>query len=241
MPDGNLLGIIRDVSDRNQALERLRTAEERTRFALQNANVGIWDMDYTTGVLRWSEIIEAHYGLAPGTFGGTFEAFVARIHPDDREAMLEKVAKTMKAGTDFVVEHRTIWPDGTVRWLTGAGRTLLSAHGEPVRSVGISQDITERKDAETELARLNTEIQRQRLRVFKATMRTVQDIVNNLLNGLQLVHAEAEDEMPVALQTLVDELIQEAAMKLKLLGNLDAVKEKEMSIGLGIEYPGDAY
>ena len=41
-------------------------------------------MDYTTGVLRWSEILEAQYGLQPGTFGGTFEAFVERIHPDDR-------------------------------------------------------------------------------------------------------------------------------------------------------------
>ena len=55
----------------------------------------------------------------------------------------------------------------------------------------IARDITSRKRAEAELRRLNDEIQRQRLRVFKATMRTVQDIVNNLLNGLQLVHLEA--------------------------------------------------
>ena len=48
------------------------------RFALQNADVGIWDMDYATGVLRWSETLEAQYGLQPGTFGGTFEAFVER-------------------------------------------------------------------------------------------------------------------------------------------------------------------
>ena len=84
MPDGNLLGMVRDVTERNKAIEALRTAEERMRFALQSADVGIWDMDYTTGVLQWSEILEAQYGLPPGTFGGTFEAFVERIHPDDR-------------------------------------------------------------------------------------------------------------------------------------------------------------
>ena len=66
-----------DITERSQAVEALRAAEERMRFALQSANVGIWDMDYATGVLRWSETLEAQYGLQPGTFGGTFDAFQA--------------------------------------------------------------------------------------------------------------------------------------------------------------------
>ena len=75
--------------ERHRSAEALRTAEERMRFALEAAGVGIWDMDYTTGVLRWSEILESQYGLQPGTFGGTFEAFVERIHPDDRASVIE--------------------------------------------------------------------------------------------------------------------------------------------------------
>jgi len=78
----------------------------------------------------------------------------------------------------------------------------------------------------------------QRLRVFKATMRTVQDIVNNLLNGLQLVHLEAEDHVSAETRELVDRTIQEAAVKLKALGDLETVTEKEMGLGLGIDYPG---
>ena len=353
--------------ERDRSTEALRTAEERMRFALEAAGVGIWDMDYPTGVLRWSEILESQYGLQPGTFGGTFEAFVERVHPDDRESVIETVGKAMKAGADFSVQHRTIWPDGTVRWLSGAGRIHLGEHGEPVRGVGISQDVTERKRAEaalgqsetrkaavldsvldcivtmdadgmviefnaaaertfgytkaeaigraladliippplrdahaaglarylatgegpligklieitavrsdgseipveltitairsdkapiftgvlrditsrkkveTEVKRLNDEIQLQRLRVFKATIRTVQDIVNNLLNGLQLVHLEAEGHVPAEVLELVDRSIQEAAVKLKALGDLETVTEKEMSSGLGIDYPG---
>ena len=54
----------------------------------------------------------------------------------------------MKAGADFSVQNRTIWPDGTVRWLSGAGRILLGEHGEPVRGVGISLDVTERRTLE---------------------------------------------------------------------------------------------
>jgi hypothetical protein len=65
----------------------------------------------------------------------------------------------------------------------------------------------------------------------------VQDIVNNLLNSLQLVHHEVEGQLPGEMLTVVDGMIQEAAAKLKSLGELETVKEKEMVIGLGIEYP----
>jgi len=137
--------------ERHRSAAALRSAEERMRFALQNADVGIWDMDYTTGALRWSETMEAHYGLDPGTFGGTFAAFVERIHPDDRESLMETIGKAMKSGVDFRVEHRSIWPDGTVRWLSGAGRVHLGEHSEPVRGVGISLDVTPWRKLELEL------------------------------------------------------------------------------------------
>jgi PAS domain S-box-containing protein len=139
-----------DITDRHEAVEALSTGEERTRYALEAADVGIWDMDYTTGVLQWSETIEAHYGLQPGTFAGTLEAFVERIHPDDRASVLETVERAMRTGADFRVQNRSIWPDGTVRWLEGAGRMFLGDHGEPVRGVGISQDVTERRMLEAQ-------------------------------------------------------------------------------------------
>jgi len=137
-----------DITERSQAVEALRTAEERMRFALQNADVGIWDMDYATGVLQWSETLEAQYGLQPGTFGGTFEAFIERVHPDDRGYVIETLRKAMAFGSDFTIQHRAIRPDGTVRWFSGAGRILLGADGEPVRGVGISLDDTERRTLE---------------------------------------------------------------------------------------------
>ena len=149
--DGRVNGlsaIARDITSRKSAEAAAQTADERMRFALQGANVGIWDMDYTTGVLRWSEILEAQYGLAPGTFGGTFEAFTERLHPDDRQAVLEVVGKATEFGTDFSILHRSIWPDGTVHWLSGAGRVLLGKDGQPSRGIGISQDVTKRHQLE---------------------------------------------------------------------------------------------
>ncbi|MEP6917355.1 MAG: PAS domain S-box protein, partial [Acidobacteriota bacterium] len=106
-----------DVTERKQALEELRAAEERMRFAFESANVGIWDMDYATGVLQWSETLEAQFGLAPGRFEGTFDAFLDLIPPDDRGVLVETMADAATSGADFTTLHRAIRPDGSVRWL----------------------------------------------------------------------------------------------------------------------------
>ena len=60
----------------------------------------------------------------------------------------KRLAKAMESGADFSVQNRSIRPDGAVRWLSGAGRVLLGERGEPVRGIGISLDVTERRTLE---------------------------------------------------------------------------------------------
>jgi len=135
-------------SDARDERDRAQRAEERMRFALESAGVGIWDMDCTTGAVQWSAILESQYGVGPGMFGGTFDAFVGRVHPDDRQSAVETLENAMKAGSDFSTLHRTIWPDGTEHWLSGAGRFHLGEHGQAMRGIGISLDVTERRSLE---------------------------------------------------------------------------------------------
>jgi hypothetical protein len=87
---------------------------------------------------------------------------------------------------------------------------------------------------ERRLARRRAEIEEQRLRVLKATMRTVQDIVNNFLNNMQLFRMEAEDG-PLSVESLklFDDLINETAEKLKALGDSESVVEYKMASGIG--------
>jgi PAS domain S-box-containing protein len=132
-----------DALVREQA-KASRDAEERTQYALGNAGVGIWDLDYATGVFQVSEVMEAQLGLTPGEFDGTREALLLRVHPLDRAAMSETMGQAARSGEDFAAEYRFERPDGTVVWLQGKGRVQLGEQGQAIRGVGISLDVSER-------------------------------------------------------------------------------------------------
>jgi hypothetical protein len=80
------------------------------------------------------------------------------------------------------------------------------------------------------------EIQAQRLRVLKATMRTVQDIVGNFLQGMQLFLLDAPSSMSETPLAMIDDLIQDTASKLRALGNLESTPEREVGVGVVIDY-----
>src|SRR5262245_45359142 len=72
-----------DVSERRLSEEALREDRQRLRIAFESARMGSWSWDLATGLVEWDEAMEARYGLRAGSFGGTFDEFVSRVHPDD--------------------------------------------------------------------------------------------------------------------------------------------------------------
>ena len=137
-----------DVSERRSLERMVRQDEERLRSAFATARMGAWSWDATTDVVKWDEHMEARYGLSPGGFGGNFDEFVSRVHPDDREQVVQGVAAVRDAEGDLMSEHRVVWPDGTVHWLEARGRPLHDDDGVFIGMVGVGIDIDERKQLE---------------------------------------------------------------------------------------------
>ncbi len=141
------------VSERVLAEDALRESQERTQIAQQATRWGIFDYSYITGKNYWSPEIEALYGLRPGDFEGTYEAWHTRLHPDDCARVDEEMNRALSKG-EFSQDFRAIWPDGSVHWLFGRARVFYAPDGQPLRILGVNVDIAERKFAEETQARL---------------------------------------------------------------------------------------
>lgn len=142
--------IARDITKRRRAEEGLRRREEQLRLALEAANMGAWDYDVQTGAVRWSSGLELIHGIAPGSFGGTFDDYLKDTHPDDRQRVVASLARTLEHGEEHDIEYRIITPDGVVRWVEGKGLVIRDRSGRPIRMTGVCIDVTERKQAERE-------------------------------------------------------------------------------------------
>ncbi len=139
-----------DVDALKRAETELAASKTRMRFAAEVAQVGTFDWNIQTGSNTWSPEIEKIYGLEPGTFPGTYEAWRDLVHPEDREVAEGCVQAAL--GTDgFGAEWRIIRADGVTRWIEARARVFRDIDGRPLRMIGVNLDITDRKLAEETL------------------------------------------------------------------------------------------
>lgn len=141
------------IIEHKRAGEALKLSEERYALAQRAANIGSWDWDIRSGELHWSNQIEPMFGFGPGEFDATYETFLACVHPQDRQRLTDAVNACLEEGKGYAVEHRIIWPDGTVRWVAEAGDVIRDESGKAIRMLGIVRDITKHKQAEEALRR----------------------------------------------------------------------------------------
>jgi PAS domain S-box-containing protein len=141
------------LTERRQAEEALRRSESYLAEAQRLTHTGSWAFNAITP-LYWSEENFRMWGFDPQQGLPEREAVLQRIHPDDRDRVLEYVQNAVRARRDYDVEFRILLPDGAVRYIHGLGHTAFSASGDPVEVVGTNVDVTERKRAEEAQLRL---------------------------------------------------------------------------------------
>ena len=135
----------RDITEHRKAEDALERSEERYALAQRAANIGSWDWDIEAGDLVWSDTIEPMFGYKKGKFGATYEDFLSCVHPEDRQYVIDSVDSSVEHGREYSIEHRIIWPDGTVRWVSENGDVIRDDNGKAIRMLGIVQDITDQK------------------------------------------------------------------------------------------------
>jgi PAS domain S-box-containing protein len=210
-----------------------REDDERMRFALAAAHMGVFEWDVNSDVLTW--LGTTGLGLKPEDAPTSGRAFFDLVHPDDRQALGVNRDRALRDRTDAVSAFRTISSDGAVHWVQAHGHIVYDAGGKPLRVLGVNTDITHRKSLDDQS--FETHDQVQRLKVLKATMRTVQHIVNNALMSLHMFRTEVEGLASREALGLFDQTLLDTAARLKVLGDLDRVVETQMEMGSGIEYP----
>src|SRR5512142_2072588 len=135
---------------RERAAGSLREREEMLRLAKDAARMGAWSWDLVSGELTWSDRCKALFGVSPDAVMSR-EAFLAAVHPEDRDRIDRAVREALAHGTPYDVEMRVPWSDGSVRWIASKGQATFGPDGQPVRMTGMALDITDRKRAEEAL------------------------------------------------------------------------------------------
>ena len=139
--------ILQYISIRTDITE-IKEKGDRLRRSQAYANIGTWDLDLRSNDLYWSERVAPLLGYPDGMRKTSYAAFLSAVHPDDRQALIDAIDACAERGIDYNIEHRCVWPDGSVHWMQESGDVIRDTDGLPLHMLGVVQDITRRKLAE---------------------------------------------------------------------------------------------
>ncbi len=214
-----------------QAEERLRRAEQLMVDTQGVAHLGRWEWDVTQPHATWSAELYRIYGLTPETYTPSYEAYLTKIHPDDRQRVIDATNRVFHEHVPYSHDERIFRPDGSIRHLHTWAHPVLDATGTLRSLVGVCQDITDRVVAEEAVHRLNAELEQrvsertQQLQTALRDLETFNSMVSHDLRSplaviqmaVDLIHKE---DLSPKLARLIERIDRAAGNMTRLIHDL---------------------
>ncbi len=153
--EDELLVIVRDITDRKVAEERLVKSDTHLKTAQRIGKLGSWELDLQTGNVVWSEEVFRIFGRDPAIDTPTYAELQNSLHPDDWENFDRTVQNAIAKTQSYDIEYRVYWADGTLVDVLAKGEIICDLEGKPIQLVGTAMDITDRKKTEQQLQNLS--------------------------------------------------------------------------------------
>lgn len=139
------------ISSTIQDITYSKKSQEVLKKAQELGHIGHWHLDLLNNELSWSDETYRIFGLKPQEFEATYEAFVERIFPDDRDAVNLAYSQSVEKNASYQIEHRVIRPDQTVKHVIERCEHYHDKNGKIIGSIGTVLDITDTKQTEAAL------------------------------------------------------------------------------------------
>ncbi|HEY0461172.1 MAG TPA: ATP-binding protein [Pyrinomonadaceae bacterium] len=155
-PNGKIKHIFlcgQNVTAREKEIEFYKKRGEQLLYAAESAEIGLWFWDLAEEKIYSTPKCNGFFEISPFDLIA-YEDFLKVVHPDDRQKLVDTFLESQKNGTEYDIEYRVIYSDGTIHWLSTKGKTYLDSDGNPANMMGVVRLITERKNADEELARV---------------------------------------------------------------------------------------
>lgn len=180
-----IVGTVQDITAQKVLEKSLRVSEERLNEAERLAKIGRWELELKSNRLHWSDEVFSIFELEPQQFKATYEAFLDNIHPDDRERVNLAYSDSLKHKTPYKIEHRLLLKNGAEKTVVEFCESHFDDAGNPLRSIGMIQDISEQKQAQQEKLHLEKQLRdAQKMEAIGTLAGGIAHDLNNILTPI---------------------------------------------------------